>query len=511
MTGTPTPPRRTRILIVGSGFAGIGMAIRLRQQGIEDFVILERASDLGGTWRDNRYPGCACDVQSALYSFSFAPNPAWSRVFAPQEEIWAYLRRCAETYGIVPKIEFAQEVTQAVWDDREQHWLVTTNTQQWVTSMLIVANGPLSDPVTPALPGLDTFRGPVFHSAQWEHAVPLRDQRVAVIGTGASAIQFIPMLQPQVRSLHVFQRTAPWIVPRRDRGIPLWRRSLYRAVPALQRLVRSGIYAFRELTFAPFRRPGAARLVQWIASRHRAAHVADPALRAALTPTYTIGCKRILLSDDYYPAMSEPNVRLITSNIAQVTADGVVTADGHSHAVDVIIFGTGFRATDPPLAPHIIGRNGKTLADHWRGSPSAYMGIAVSGFPNLCFLLGPNTGLGHSSVVLMIEAQIEHILGLLALMRDQGSAALEPTPDAEARYVRWIDARLADTVWNSGGCKSWYLDSTGRNAALWPERVGRYRRMASHVRAADYRQAPVAHEHPQATAYDRATTETHLP
>ena len=334
-----------RLAIVGAGFSGIGMAIRLRQQGIDDFVILERAGDLGGTWRDNSYPGCACDVQSTLYSFSFAPNPHWSRTFSPQGEIWEYLRRCARNFDIDRHFVFGEEVSSATWDDASQQWKLTSTSGEWRASGMILANGPLSEPVTPTLDGLDRFAGHVFHSARWDHAYPLHGKRVAVIGTGASAIQFVPKIQPAVERLHVFQRTPPWIMPRRDRAIPGWRRALYRRAPAAQRAERAALYALREAMFLPFRHPGASRIVESIARRHLAAQVHDRALRERLTPDYRIGCKRILLSDDYYPAIAMPNVTLVTDRIAAVSAGGIVTADGRERPVDAIILGTGFRAT----------------------------------------------------------------------------------------------------------------------------------------------------------------------
>ena len=478
--------RRVRLVIVGAGFSGIGLAIRLRQQGIEDFVLLERAQALGGTWRDNSYPGCACDVQSTLYSFSFAPNPDWSHVFSPQPEIWAYLQRCAERFDVTRHMVFGQDVTGAVWDDESHRWDVTSSGGRWSAELLVLANGPLSDPVIPDIPGLDRFAGPRFHSSQWDHAYPLQGKRVAVIGTGASAIQFVPRIQPVVARLDLFQRTPPWIMPRRDRAIAGWRRALYRAVPAVQLAERQALYAFREALLVPFRHPRVARVVEWAARRHLEAQVADLELRAKLTPPFTIGCKRILISDDYYPAVTRPNVDLVTERVVAVTNTGVTTADGRTREVDAIILGTGFRATDPPLAPFVLGRDGQSLAEAWQGSPTAYMGTTEAGFPNLFFLLGPNTGLGHSSVMLMVEAQIEHLLGVLRLMQSRGATTAEPSADAQRRYVAWLDAQLAPTVWNSGGCDSWYLDRTGRNSALWPLGIGRFRRTVTDVRAQDY-------------------------
>jgi cation diffusion facilitator CzcD-associated flavoprotein CzcO len=477
----------TRIVIIGGGFAGLGMAIRLRQRGIAEFVILERAADHGGTWRDNSYPGCACDVQSALYSYSFAPNPDWSHTYAPQAEIWAYLRRCATAFDIDRHFVFGQDVTGAEWDDVTQEWTVHTATDAWIAEAVVLASGGLSDPVEPDLPGLADFRGERFHSARWNHDLDLSGKRVAVIGTGASAIQFVPQIQPRVAELTVFQRTPPWVMPRHDTAIPGWRKSLYRSLPLVQRLVRGAVYAQREALLFPFRHEAAARPVEWVARRHMESQVHDPALRRKLRPTYRIGCKRILVSDDYYPALTQPNVQLVTDAITTVTADGITTADGTHRPADVIIFGTGFRPTDPPLAPFIHGHNGESLADAWQGSPMAYMGTTIPGFPNFFVLMGPNTALGHSSVVLMIEAQIAHVLGVLSLLEKRAMVAAEPQAKALKRYVAAIDERLATTTWNTGGCASWYLDRTGRNSALWPDGVGRFRRLVSHVHASDYK------------------------
>lgn len=489
MSGAPSA-RTVRLLVVGAGFSGIGLAIRLRQQGIADFAILERAPALGGTWRDNSYPGCACDVQSTLYSFSFAPNPGWSRTYSPQREIWDYLQDVAQRYDVMRHMAFGEEVASAAWDDAAQRWTVHTTTGTWRAAMLVLANGPLSDPVLPDIEGLGDFAGRVFHSSQWDHAYALHGKRIAVIGTGASAIQFVPRIQPVVARLDLYQRTPPWIMPRHDRAVPAWRRALYRTLPIAQRLERRALYVQREALFVPFRHPRVARVVQGIARRHLHAQVRDPGLRTKLTPSFTIGCKRILLSDDYYPALAQPNVDVITQRIARITRDGVETADGRARPVDALILSTGFRATDPPLAAVVSGREGKTLADVWQGSPTAYMGTTVAGFPNLFLLLGPNTGLGHSSVMLMAEAQFEHILGVMSLMTARGATTAEPSAEAQRRYVTWIDEALRPTVWNSGGCSSWYLDRNGRNSALWPFGIGRFRQTVTRVRAEDYVVSP---------------------
>jgi cation diffusion facilitator CzcD-associated flavoprotein CzcO len=474
------------IAIIGSGFGGLGMAIRLSQAGFDDYVVLERADDVGGTWRDNTYPGCVCDVPSHLYSFSFAPNPEWSRSFSPQPEIWAYLRDCARRFGVLPRIRLGTEVLAATWDGERRHWLVETGRGPLTADTLIAAPGGLSEPLIPDLPGLAGFAGTAFHSARWDHGHDLTGRRVAVIGTGASAIQFVPEIQPRVGALHVFQRTPPWVLPRRDRASSPLERRAYRAVPALQRLSRAAIYGGRETYLVGFRHPRLARAVQRLALRHLRRSVPDPALRARLVPDYILGCKRILPSNDYLPALTRPNVEVVTDRIAEVRARRIVTADGHERPVDTIIFGTGFRVTDMPIAGLIRGADGRTLAEAWGGSMRAYLGTMVAGFPNLFLLPGPNTGLGHNSVVLMIEAQIGHILDALRLLRRRGLVALAPRPEVQAAYCDRIDARLAGTVWNAGGCASWYFDATGRNSVIWPGTTWAFRRRLARLRPDDY-------------------------
>jgi cation diffusion facilitator CzcD-associated flavoprotein CzcO len=477
---------RVQVAIVGGGFGGLGTAIRLRQEGIDDFVILERAADVGGTWRDNTYPGCACDVESHLYSLSFARNPEWTHRFSRQPEIWAYLQRLAREHDLLPRIRFRSEVRGAAWDGGERAWRIDTSQGAMTASALVLATGPLSEPALPAIPGLERFQGRVFHSARWDHACDLTGRRVAVIGTGASAIQFVPAIQPRVARLHLFQRTPAWVLPRFDRPIRAWQKAVYRRVPAVQAALRLIIYMGRELSVLLFRHPAAMRRLQMIARRHIASAIPDPGLRAKLTPAYTMGCKRILLSDDYYPALARPNVEVVTEAIAEVRERSLVTADGVEREVDAIILGTGFRPTDPPLAAHLRGREGRTLREVWAGSPRAHLGTTVAGFPNLFLLLGPNTGLGHSSVVYMCEGQIEHVVGALRHMRRHGLDVLEPRPEAQEAFVSALDRRMRGTVWLAGGCASWYLDRTGRNSTLWPDFSFRYRARVARFRPEEY-------------------------
>jgi cation diffusion facilitator CzcD-associated flavoprotein CzcO len=477
----------TRVAIIGSGFAGLGTAIRLRRRGEEDFIIFERAGDVGGTWRDNSYPGCACDVQSHLYSFSFAPNPDWTRSYSPQPEIWDYLRRCARDFGVLPHVRFNHEVHDARWDEAARLWRIDTSQGVYTADVLVLASGALSEPRVPELPGFENFKGKSFHSARWDHAYDLTGKRVAVVGTGASAVQFVPAIQTRVARLHVFQRTAPWVMPRLDRALAEGERRMFRRFPLAQRIARAGIYAFRELFFLGFRHVRLSRLViRRVAMRHLERGVPDPVLRAKLTPAYDIGCKRILVSNDYLPALTRPNVELVTEPIREIREHSIITGDGGEREVDLIIFGTGFRVTDQPMADRVRGRDGVTLAEVWAGSPRAHVGTTVAGFPNLFILLGPNTGLGHTSVVYMIEAQIEHVMKALDYMRRHGVATLEPRAEAQAAYVAEVDRRMTGTVWVTGGCASWYLDRTGRNSTIWPDFTWRFRRRAARLDPSEY-------------------------
>ena len=474
------------IVIVGSGFSGLGMAIRLKEAGVDDFVVLERADEVGGTWQANTYPGCACDVPSHLYSFSFAPNPEWTQTYSPQPEIWDYLRRCADTYALRPHIRLNTPVESVTWLDEERRWEIETPAATLRARVVVAGMGPLTEPRIPDLPGLETFAGATFHSARWNHDFDLRGKRVASIGTGASAIQYVPEIQRQVEKLHVFQRTPPWVMPHSSRPISDWERRLFRALPVAQKLVRGGVYAGRELLVLGFvKRPRLMRLLERIARRHMRAQISDPALIEKVTPDYTIGCKRILPSNRWYRALSEENVELVTGGVREVRPHSVVGADGVEREVDAIVFGTGFHVTDVPAAQRVRGRGGLLLEDAWNGSMRAYMGASVAGFPNLFFLLGPNTGLGHSSMVYMIESQVTHVLAVLRHMRSRGAETVEIRPEAQARYNAEIDRRMTGTVWQTG-CSSWYLDRTGRNATIWPDWTWRFRRRAAELRADDY-------------------------
>jgi cation diffusion facilitator CzcD-associated flavoprotein CzcO len=457
------------IVIVGTGFSGLAMAERLRRAGNRDFLMLERGDDVGGTWRDNSYPGCACDVPSHLYSFSFAPNPDWSSTYSGQAEIWAYIRKVARDRGLVPQIRFNCNLEAASWDGAAGCWRLQTSQGPITARVLVTASGALSDPAIPALPGLDRFRGRAFHSATWDHDYDLTGKRVAVVGTGASAVQFIPEIQPRVGSLAVFQRTASWIVPRSARPLSAFEHALYRALPFTQRAMRAIIYAARELIAIPLLRVRLSPLIRLLAQRHLSHQVPDPGLRRQLTPNYAPGCKRILISNDFLPALGRPNVEVVTAGIAEVREHSIVTVDGVEREVDAIIFGTGFHVTDWPLAERIRGRDGRSMAEASGGSLRALRGTTVPGFPNLFVLLGPNTGLGHTSVVVMAEAQAGYVARAIEHMDRHGIATVEATEDAHRSWNRMLQTKLVGTVWNAGGCRSWYLDRSGVNTTIWPD------------------------------------------
>lgn len=488
MARTPTAPsERFRIAIVGTGFAGLGMAIQLMRAEIDDFVVLERAGDVGGTWRDNSYPGAACDVPSLLYSFSFAQNPDWTRSFSPQSEIHAYLRKVAAESGVLPKIRFDHEVTDGSWDDVEQIWRLQTPQGELLADVVIGAMGPLADPAIPDIKGLAEFEGTVFHSARWDHEFDLHGKRVAVIGTGASAIQFVPQIQPKVGRLLLFQRTPAWVMPRWDRNLTRLERAVYRRVPAVQQAVRSAIYWGRESWAIGFtRRPELLKLAQRNAERHLYRQIKDPELRAKLRPSYVMGCKRVLISTDFYPALAQPNADVITEGIEEITANGIRTRDGVEHEVDAIIFGTGFHVTDLPFADRVHGRDGVALSDAWADGMEAYLGTTVPGFPNLFLVIGPNTGLGHTSMVFMIESQLAYIVDALRWMDRSGNDVVEVRPEVTHRYNEALQRRMGRTIWSVGGCKSWYVDEHGRNTTLWPGFTFEFRRRTRHFRPEKY-------------------------
>ncbi len=458
-----------QVVIIGAGFAGLGMAIGLKRRRFDDFVVLERAEEVGGTWRDNHYPGAACDVESHLYSYSFEPNRAWTRAFAPQKEILDYLVRCTDKYGVRPHIRFGTAVVRARFDEQTATWEVETQSGQALrTRVLVSACGPLSKPSLPDIRGLETFQGKTFHSARWDHAFSLDRKRVAVIGTGASAIQIVPSIAPRVASLHVFQRTPPWVVPKRDRAFGEVERALFALAPPLQRLSRSAIYWQREALAVGFVvEPRILKALSHVALRYLNRSVADSALRAKLTPSYAMGCKRILPTNDWYRTLQRDNVEVVTQPIAQVRPSAIVSGDGRERPVDAIVLATGFEAAEQMAPFDVRGRGGRDLNDAWRDGAEAYLGTSVSGFPNLFVLVGPNTGLGHGSMVFMIESQVAYVTSAIETMRDRGLKMVDVRRDVQTTYNERVRDRLKRTVWSSG-CTSWYQTRTGRNTTLWP-------------------------------------------
>jgi cation diffusion facilitator CzcD-associated flavoprotein CzcO len=464
-------PTHHRVLIIGAGFSGLGLAIKLREAGEEDFLILEADAGVGGTWWVNRYPGCACDVQSHLYSFSFAPKPDWSRHFAPRAEIQRYLADCVERHGLAPHLKLNTRIEQARWDEAARGWVVTDqHGRAWSADVLVAATGLLSRPSRPNIPRLDDFTGPVIHSQQWPDELALGGKRVAVIGTGASAIQFVPHVQREARQLDVYQRSAQWILPKPDWAISPAMQALYRQFPPARWLARLGLFLLLETRLPAFARfPRLTALHRRKALRNLAEHVSDPVLRDKLTPDYPVGCKRVLMSNDYYPAIGAPNVELVTTPIRAVRAAAITDAQGVTRPADIIILGTGFEATAPVPEGMIIGRGGRDLGRVWSDGPAAYKGTTVAGFPNFFTLLGPNTGLGHNSVILMIQGQLRYVVDALRWMEQQRVAVIEVQASAQRAWNERLQARLARSIWNSGGCGSWYLHPvSGRNTTLWP-------------------------------------------
>lgn len=484
--------RTYAVVIVGTGFSGVGMGIALKKAGLDNFLMLEKAGRVGGTWRENTYPGCACDIRSHLYSYSFEPKTDWSREFASQPEILGYIEHCVDKYGLRPHIRFGAEITGAEYDDDAAVWTVSTGDGGTgdggtVRAHAVVAGlGPLHLPSIPELPGLERFEGKAFHSAEWDHDHDLTGRRVAVIGTGASAIQFVPQVAGQAGHLTVFQRTAPWIIPRPDRSFSESEKRRFRRVPGARFLYRNMIYWLQESFVLGFEHPNLIKAAERLGRWHLERQVHDPEVRRKLTPAYTLGCKRTLVSSDYYPAFNRPDVDLETAGITEIRERSIVTTDGREIEVDTIVFGTGFHVTDAMADLHIVGREGLKIQDAWRDGMVAHLGTTVAGFPNLFFLVGPNTGLGHNSMIFMIEAQVRYIVALLRLAARTGARSVEVRPEAQDRFNRWVQEKSRGSVWLRGGCASWYLDAHGVNRALWPASTVNFWLRMRRVRPADF-------------------------
>jgi cation diffusion facilitator CzcD-associated flavoprotein CzcO len=477
------------ILVIGTGFAGIGMGVRLREMGITDFAILEQADSVGGTWRDNHYPGAACDVQSLLYSFSFLQNPRWSRMFAEQREILDYLNHVTDTYGVRPHIRFGCRVVRAAWNDRRGHWKVDlSDGRSFTGKVLIAGSGGLSRPALPVIAGQDTYQGATFHTARWNHDFDLKGKTVAVIGTGASAIQVVPAIAPKVASLKLFQRTPPWIMPKPDREIGTNEQKMFAAMPFTQNMARSRIYWQLEARLLGFvARPKLMEYAKRDALAFLRSEVKDPVLRAKLTPNYAFGCKRVLMSNEYFSALQRENVEVVTEGIERLDSHAVVTRDGVSRPVDAVVYATGFQVGDFSAAPFdIFGSEGRDLREEWKHGAEAYLGASIAGFPNLFLITGPNTGLGHTSMVLMIEAHIQYIASALQVMRDQGLASVDVKRAVQDGFNRKLHAKLSQTIWATGGCKSWYQTSAGKIVALWPGSTYAFRKRTEQFELSRY-------------------------
>jgi cation diffusion facilitator CzcD-associated flavoprotein CzcO len=477
---------RPSIAVVGGGFAGVGAVVMLARAGYHDVTVFERGERVGGVWHHNTYPGAACDVPSHLYEYSFAPNPRWSRRYAPQEEIQAYLEDTARAYGVFDRIRTGTEVQSASWDDERAKWVLQTTAGEHEADVLLTACGQLSVPSVPPLPGLDSFEGPAFHTAQWRHDVDLNGKRVAVIGTGCSAIQVVPAIQPNALSVTVYQRSPGWTIPKMDYAYSERAKRLFERFPVLQRLDRAAVFGFMELgaaamtnrrwLLAPFR-----ALARWNITRT----IKDPELLAKVTPADEVGCKRIMLTDEWYPTLLKPNVELVTDRIAEITPSGVRTADGVERPADVVVLATGFRTHGFVAPMEISGANGQTLAQAWGDVPRAYLGMSVPGFPNLFLLYGPNTNGGTGSVIYTIEANVNHVIGALRELERARARRIELSAARLEAFDRELRAALATSVWHTG-CTSWYVDENGNDPNQWPWVWSTYRRRAEQIDSSAY-------------------------
>lgn len=462
-----TAVRYVEIAILGAGFAGIGAAIRFQQAGITDFVVLEKASEIGGVWRENTYPGCACDVPSALYSYSFAPNPNWSRMFAEQAEIKAYLQDTAERFGVMPYVKLHHEMLDSSWDDMQKHWVVQTNAGVFLARFIVMACGPMHEPVYPNIKGLKKFKGMTFHSAGWRHDYDLQGKRVAVIGTGASAIQFVPKIQPQVAKLILIQRTPQWVLPKLDQELPKIAQTIFKHAPVTQKTLRGTVYGVFETLNGSMQHPQLMKKIQRLATFNINRAIKSNELRSKLTPDFIIGCKRILQSNDWYPALVRPNVDIVHSGVSEIQGNTIIASDGTTHDVDAIILATGFEVTTPQVSHRVRGRSGQSMAEVWQGSPEGYMGTMTAGCPNAFLMFGPNLAVS-SSAVIIIEAQLNYILDALKQVHQHKIKTIDVDPESQVQFNRKVQDALQDSVWNTGGCQSYFIDVNGRNSTIWP-------------------------------------------
>lgn len=487
-TSTVSPVRHVEVAIAGAGFGGLCMAIQLQKAGVDDFVILEKASEVGGAWRDNHYPGAACDVQSHMYSYSFETKPDWTKRYAPWHEIQQYILETVRKHKLRPKIRFNQEVVSSVFNEGTGKWVIKTAGGETIMARhWVLASGPLHVPAIPDIKGLDTFKGKVMHSAQWDHAYELAGKRVASLGTGGSAIQYVPEIAPKVKQLHVFQRTPAWVIPRDERSYSAFSKWLFKVLPFTRTLHRWRCYWTNESRVWPIFNPALAKVGEVLLKQFIAYQVKDPALVKKLTPDYTLGCKRILISNKWYPAFNRANVELVTDGVREITPDGIITADGKERKLDCIVLGTGF-IVDPRIymkSFELRGLRGHTVQEDWQKSPTSYLGITTANYPNMYQLVGPHTGLGHNSIIFMIEAQAEYIVKCIQMVRDKGADYIDVKPEAMTRFLGEVTQALKGTVWSSG-CKSWYQTAEGINFAVWPWSTWRYWLRTRRVIEADY-------------------------
>lgn len=473
------------VVIIGAGFGGICMAIKLKRAGVS-FTIVEKADRVGGVWRDNVYPGAACDVPSHLYSYSFEPSADWSRAYGQAPEIRSYIESCARKHGIIEHIRFGAEVAGAVFDADSGGWVVTlADGSEIRCRFLVAATGQLSRPAEPDFPGLDSFSGKVFHSARRDHDYDMTGKRVAVIGSGASAIQFVPQIAPKVARLHLFQRSAPYVLPKPDRAYSALEKYLYAHFPSALVASRVRKYVYHEMRVLPLTRGYGVGLVEKLFAKHLRRHVPDPALRARLTPDYPIGCKRVLISNEWYPAINRSNVEVVSAGLSEIRGDSVIGTDGTEREVDAIVFGTGFAVSEFLAPMRIVGREGVDLREAWRDGAEAHLGITVSGFPNFFILYGPNTNLGHNSIVYMLERQTDYVLSAIRHVGTYGRGWVDVRPDAQQRYNEELQQRLGGTVWESG-CTSWYRTDEGKNTSNWPSFTFEYSRRTRYFDAGNY-------------------------
>ena len=492
-SGSNGASRTPSVAIVGAGFGGIGLGITLKRAGIESFTILEKGDRVGGVWRDNTYPGATCDVPSHLYSFSFEPNPDWTRRFSPQSEILDYLERCVERHGLESHLRFGTEVARADFDEGSRRWRIeTTSGDELEADVLVSACGQLSLPASPGIGGLDRFKGPIFHSSRWDHDVDLTGRRVAVIGTGASTIQIVPAIAERVGQLDLYQRSAPYVLPKKDRAYRGWEKRLFRWAPVTRLFERFRIWLMFEVFTTAFNRfKPLGRVASRLVERQLDEQVSDPELKAALTPDSVLGCKRVLISGDYYLTLGRDDVELVTQGVRELTADGVVAADGTERKADVVVLSTGFATTDFLSPMEIHGLGGVELNEAWRGGAEAYLGISVAGFPNLFIMYGPNTNLGSGSIIYQLESQMAYILDAVRTLQRTNAPYLAVRADVQEKFSREMEERLSTSVWQTG-CNNWYVDENGRNVNNWPGFTTEYRRRTRKVDLDDYEMGTVA-------------------